>query len=84
MLDYLLTEHPCASLIAAIILTMAIVVTVVAVPAYYAQEYSCSKKASVLQTEYQFGFWEGCWVKDKSNNTWYEYTTIRNVNVEVK
>lgn len=78
MLDYFLTEHPIASLIAAIILTTAIAVAAVALPCRYAAEHQCSKRADMLKTEYQYGFWEGCWVK-QSDNTWVEYSTVRNL-----
>lgn len=78
MLDYFLTEHPIASLIAAIILTTAIAVAVVALPARYASEYQCSKRADMLNTEHNYSFWTGCWVKDK-DGTWIEYSTVRNV-----
>lgn len=78
MLDYLLNEHPCASLIAAIILVTAIAVAAVGIPCRYAAEHQCSKRAAMLQTEYQYDLWTGCWVKDK-DNTWVEYKTIRNV-----
>ena len=73
-------EHPMIVLIGAIILATAFVVGCVTVPAYYAQEHSCSKKAAVMQTDYQYGFWEGCWVKDEGK--WVEYQTIRNVGIQ--
>ena len=78
MLDYLLTEHPIASLIAAIILTTAIAVAAVALPCRYAAEHQCSNRAAMLQTEYQYDFWTGCWVK-QADNTWVEYSTVRTV-----
>lgn len=80
MLEYFLNEHPITSLIIIIAIATVIAVGVVAVPAYYAQEHTCTKKARVMQTEYQYGFWEGCWVKDEGK--WVEYTTIRNVEVK--
>lgn len=78
MLDYVLTEHPIASLIAAIILTTAIAVACVVLPCRYAAEHQCSKRADMLKTEYQYDFWTGCWVKDK-DGTFVEYSTVRNV-----
>jgi hypothetical protein len=78
MLDYILTEHSIASLIAAIILTTAIAVAVVAIPTRWAAEHQCSKRAALLQTEYQYDFWTGCWVR-QADNTWVEYSTVRTV-----
>lgn len=78
MLDYFLTEHPIASLIAAIILTTAIAVAVVYIPCRYAAEHQCSKRADMLHTDYHYGFWEGCWIK-QPDNTWVEYSTVRNL-----
>lgn len=77
MLDYILTEHPIASLIAAIILTTAIAVACVALPCRYAAEHQCSKRAAMLQTDYQYDVWTGCWLKEEGK--WVEYKTIRNV-----
>lgn len=81
MIEEFCYSHPMAVLVAAIILAIALVVCCVTVPAYYAQEYSCAKKASVMQTDYQYGFWEGCWVK--KDGAWVEYTTIRNNTVHM-
>lgn len=78
MLDYFLNEHPIASLIAAIILTTAIAVACVALPCRYAAEHQCSKRADMLQTDYHYGIWEGCWIK-QPDNTWVEYSTVRNL-----
>ena len=69
MIEEFCYEHPMIVLVSAIILATALVVCCVSIPAYYAQEHSCAKKASVMQTDYQYGFWEGCWVKDK-DGTW--------------
>ena len=80
MIEDLFLSHPMTVLIGAILLSIALVVGVHAVPSYFAQEHTCAKKASVLQTDYRFGFWEGCWVKQK-NGAWVEYNTIRNVGV---
>jgi len=77
MLEYFLNEHPLTSLIIAIVLVTAIAVAAVALPCRYAAEHQCSKRAAMLQTDYQYGFWEGCWVRD--NGHWVEYGTIRNV-----
>lgn len=78
MLDYFLTEHPIASLIAAIILTTTIAVAAVALPCRYAAEHQCSQRAAMLQTEHRYDFWTGCWVR-QADNTWVEYSTIRSV-----
>lgn len=76
MLEDFAYEHPMIVLIGAIILATALIVGCVTVPAYYAQEHSCAKKAGVMQSEFQYGFWEGCWVK--KDGSWVEYNTIRN------
>lgn len=81
MIEEFFCDHPMIVLIGAIILTTALVVCGISVPAYYAQEHSCSKKAAVMQTDYHFGIWEGCWIKQQ-DNTWVEYTTIRNVGIK--
>lgn len=73
-----LEYHPLTFLLLAIVLTTALVVGVVAVPSYYVEEHTCATKAAMLETEYQFGFWEGCWIK-QPDNTWVEYSKVRNV-----
>jgi hypothetical protein len=77
-MEYFLNEHPIASLIAIIAIVTAVAVVVVAVPAHFAADHSCSKRAELLETDYQYSFWTGCWVKDK-DNSWVEYRTIRNL-----
>jgi len=77
MLDYFLTENPLTSLIIILAIVTAVAVGVVAVPAHFAADHACAKRAEMLETEYQYGFWEGCWVKDEGK--WVEYGTIRNV-----
>ena len=79
MVESFINEHPMTSLVVLILLALALIVAVINVPCYYAMDYSCSKKAEMLNTEHHFGYLEGCWVLDKSNNTWVEYTTIRNL-----
>lgn len=80
MLEEFAYEHPMVVLISAILLATALVVVCVSVPAYYAQEHSCAAKARVMDTDYQYGFWQGCWVKDEGK--WVEYQTIRNVGIQ--
>lgn len=77
MIEDLFLYHPMTVPIGAIILSIVLVVGGTVVPSYFAQEHTCYKKAAILQTDYRFGFWEGCWVKD--DGKWVEYTTIRNV-----
>lgn len=79
MIEDLFLSHPMTVLVGAIILATALVVGSTIVPSYFAEEHTCAKKASVLQTDYRFGFWEGCWVK--KDGSWIEYNTIRNVGV---
>lgn len=71
-------EHPFAFLLFILATATAVIVAAVSVTSNYVGDYTCSKKAIMLQTEYQYGFWEGCWIK-ANDNTWVEYTTIRNV-----
>jgi len=77
MLEYFLNEHPITSLIIIIAIVTVVAVGVVAVPTHLAADHACAKRAEIMQTEYQYGFWEGCWVKDEGK--WVEYGTIRNV-----
>ena len=81
MLDYFLTEHPFTSLIIIIALATVITVGVVALPIRLAVDHTCAKRAELLETEYHYGFFEGCWIKNK-DNTWVEYQTIRNVGIQ--
>lgn len=78
MLEYFLSEHPITSLIIIIAIVTAIAVAAVALPVRYATEHQCSKRAAMLQTDYQYDLWTGCWVKDK-DGSFVEYNTIRNV-----
>jgi hypothetical protein len=80
MIEDFLLEYPLTSLIIIIALVAALAVGVVAVPAHYAADHACGKRAAIMQTEYQYGFWEGCWIK--KDNAWVEYNTIRNVGVQ--
>ena len=82
MIEDFLNEHPMTSLVMLLVFATALVVAIVAVPTYYVQDYSCSKRAELLDTEHKFSYWTGCWIKDKSSNTWYEYTTVRTVEVK--
>jgi hypothetical protein len=77
MLENFLNEYPITSLIIIIAIVTAVAVVCVAFPAHIAADHSCAKRAEMLETEYQYGFWEGCWVKDEGK--WVEYGTIRNV-----
>lgn len=78
MMEYFLNEHPITSLLIIIAIVTVVAVGVVAVPAHLAADHACAKRAEMLDTEYQYGFWTGCWVKDK-DNSWVEYRTIRNL-----
>ena len=80
MLEDLFLYHPMTVLVGTVILAVALVFGVSVVTAYLAQEHTCAKKATMLDTEYQYGFWQGGWVKQ--NNTWVDYNTIRNVGVK--
>lgn len=82
MFENLINEHPMTSLVVLLVLALGLVVAVVNIPIYYAMDYSCGKRAEMLNTSHHFGYLEGCWVLDKSTNTWVEYTTIRNVEVK--
>lgn len=78
MLEYFLNEHPISSLLIILAIVTAVAVGVVGVPAHFAAEHTCAKRAEILETEYQYGFWQGCWVRGK-DGAWVEYNTIRNV-----
>lgn len=77
MMEYFLNEHPITSLLIIIAIVTAVAVVVVAVPAHFAADHACAKRAEIMQTEYQYGFWQGCWVKDEGK--WVEYRTLRNL-----
>lgn len=79
MIEDLFLFHPMRVLVCAIILATALVVGSNFFHVFIVEEHTCAKKASVLQTDYRFGFWEGCWVK--KDGAWVEYNTIRNVGV---
>lgn len=70
-------DHPMVVFIGTIVLAIALIVGCVGAPAYYGAEHVCAKRAEMLETEYNFGFWQGCWVK--ADGKWIEYSTIRNV-----
>ena len=81
MLEYFINEHPMTSLVILLVLALALIVAVVDIPVYYVMDYSCSKKAEMLNTDYKFGYWTGCWVK-QPDGTFVEYGTIRNVDIK--
>lgn len=45
-------------------------------PAYLSNYATCSAKAEVMGTDFQFGLFKGCWVKDTQGH-WVDYTTFR-------
>ena len=79
MLEEFCYDHPMLVLIGALVLATALIVGCVCVPAHYAADHACAVRAEMLETEYQYGFWKGCWIKDEGK--WVEYRTIRNVGV---
>lgn len=50
------------------------------VPAYFFSYNSCSSKAAVLNTDYRFGFYEGCFIKE--DGKWVDYDRYRIINQE--
>lgn len=80
MLDYFINEYPITSLIIIIAIVTVVAVVCVAVPTHFAADHACAKRAELLETEYQYGFWQGCWVK--SEGKWVEYSKIRTVEVK--
>lgn len=70
-------DHPMVVFISTVMLAIALIVGCVCTPAYYAADHACAKRAEMLETEYKYGFWQGCWVK--AEGKWVEYGTMNNV-----
>lgn len=68
--------HP----IIASILVIAFVVGIAAAPSYFFAYNTCRSKAAVLNTDYKFGFYEGCFIKE--DGKWVDYARYRIVNQE--
>lgn len=62
------------------ILVIAFVVGIVTVPAYVFASNQCSSKAAVLNADYKFGFYEGCFIKE--DGKWVDYDRYRIINRE--
>ena len=62
------------------ILIVVFIIGIIMVPAYFGSYNMCSSKAAVLDTEFRFGFYEGCFIKE--NGKWIDYDRYRFVNQE--
>lgn len=69
-------EHP----IIAAIFVVAFAVFITIVPAYFTNYNTCRSKAAVLNTDYRFGFYEGCFIKE--DGKWVDYDRYRIINQE--
>jgi len=69
-------EHP----IIASILAVALFVCITVVPGYFFNYNTCRSKAAVLNTDYKFGFYEGCFIKE--DGKWVDYDRYRIINQE--
>jgi len=69
-------EHP----IIASILVVALFVCITVVPGYFFNYNTCRSKAAVLNTDYKFGFYEGCFIKE--DGKWVDYDRYRIINQE--
>lgn len=78
MLDYFITEHPLTSFIAILAIVTAVAVGIVALPVRLAADYACAARAEILETDYQYGLLQGCWIRDK-DGAWVEYSKIKHV-----
>lgn len=78
MLDYFITEYPLTSLLAILAIVTAIAVGIVALPVRLAADYACASRAEILETEYQYGLLQGCWIRGKDGD-WVEYDKIKHV-----
>jgi hypothetical protein len=46
------------------------IIAVAVVPLYAAESYACSEVGKQMGTEHSYGFFKGCWVKDKATGDW--------------
>ena len=81
MLENFLNEYPITSLIIIIAIITAIAVGIVALPVRLAADYACASRAEIMQTDYQYGLLQGCWIRDKEG-AWVEYSKIKHVEVK--
>lgn len=73
-------EHPIIASILVIAIVVAIFVGITVVPGYFLNYNTCRSKAAVLNTDYKFGFYEGCFIKE--DGKWVDYDRYRIVNQE--
>ena len=73
-----LYEYPITSLIIIIAIVTAVAVGIVALPVRLAADYACAARAEILETDYQYGLLQGCWIRDK-DGAWVEYSKIKHV-----
>lgn len=66
-------DHPIWTMILAVVLCSAVGIACT----YAIDGYSCSSKAKMLDTDYQYGILKGCWIKDKPNGNWVDYSVRR-------
>ena len=76
-----LYEYPITSLIIILAIVTAIAVGIVALPVRLAADYACAARAEILETDYQYGLLQGCWVRGK-DGAWVEYSKIKHVEVK--
>lgn len=56
-----------------IVLALEVIIAVLVVTSYAAGSYSCSEVAKQMGTEHSYGFFKGCWVKEKTTGDWIPF-----------
>ena len=71
-----------AGIIVTVILTIALVLTIIIVPiafiSYHSNKAVCATMSKSLETD--FGFWQGCMVKDPKSGIWMSSDNIEQIN----
>jgi hypothetical protein len=76
ILFFFIDDHP----VMGAFLIVVLIGCLVCVPAYLANYATCSAKAEVMGTDYKFGFYEGCFIKE--DGKWVDYDRYRIINQE--
>ena len=54
-------------------LAIEVIIALAVVPFYAAASYSCSEVAKQMGTEHSYGFFKGCWVKERTTGDWIPF-----------
>lgn len=72
ILFFFIDDHP----VLGALLIVVLIGCLACAPAYLSNYATCSAKAEVMGTDFQYGPFKGCWVKDTQGH-WVDYTTFR-------